>query len=175
MLEGLRARGIEPTVTVHIFTDPTWVLDLRHLDCAAAPTDQNLCGWPNPEVAGEFVELATELATRFGDLVDEWSTFNEPLVYLLNGYVLGMFPPGQSTTDRETVLANAMPVLRNMPTRMPGLHGDHAADTERGRRRRRARVFHKLGAVVQAATPATTRPLLPQSCAASSTSPSRTP
>ena len=39
----------------------------------------------------EYVNFAVE---RLGDLVCEWVTFNEPNVYTVFGYLLGIFPPG---------------------------------------------------------------------------------
>jgi beta-glucosidase/6-phospho-beta-glucosidase/beta-galactosidase len=120
VLEALRARGIEPMVTLHHFTEPIWTQDLSDLDCASGPTDANLCGWTNPEVPAEFAEFSAEAAARFGDLVDEWTTFNEPGGYLLSGYLGGIFPPGEFNLTRSDIIANVLPVAE-------GLMDGHAA------------------------------------------------
>ncbi len=100
LLEELRARGIHPMVTVHHFSAPVWVDDPRREDCSAGPTDEWLCGWGHPEggplVAAELAEHTALLAERFGDLVDEWCTFNEPVNYLFASYGAAQFPPGRN-------------------------------------------------------------------------------
>jgi beta-glucosidase/6-phospho-beta-glucosidase/beta-galactosidase len=107
-LEGLVARGIRPMVTVHHFSNPIWVHDPRDRDCAQGPRDENLCGLGHavggPLVIEEMAEHARLLAARFGDLVDEWCTVNEPVNYVFFAYGVGQFPPGkfgilQATTD----------------------------------------------------------------------------
>ncbi|MDP2306322.1 MAG: family 1 glycosylhydrolase [Pseudomonadota bacterium] len=120
VLEALRARGIEPMVTLHHFTEPIWVQDLADLECAGGPTDANLCGWTNPDVPAEFAEFSAEAALRFGDLVDEWTTFNEPGGYLLSGYLGGIFPPGEFNLSGADIQANVIPVA-------VGLADGHAA------------------------------------------------
>lgn len=99
-LEALRAAGIRPLVTIHHFSNPVWVADPRDLACSQGPIDTNLCGLGSnggPEIIDEMAEHARLLATRFGDLVDEWGTVNEPINYLLAAYGTGTFPPGKFT------------------------------------------------------------------------------
>ncbi|MDQ3364176.1 MAG: family 1 glycosylhydrolase [Myxococcota bacterium] len=101
-LEAMRAMGIRPVVTIHHFSNPVWVADPRAISCPGGPTDTNLCGLGSaggPQIVEELREHATLLATRFGDLVDEWGTVNEPINYLFAGYVVGVFPPGVLSLD----------------------------------------------------------------------------
>jgi beta-glucosidase/6-phospho-beta-glucosidase/beta-galactosidase len=101
-LESLRARGITPLVTVHHFSNPVWVADPRGTACSGGPTDTNLCGFGGPggaQITAELSEHATLLATRFGDLVDDWGTVNEPVNYLFAAYAVGQFPPGGLSLD----------------------------------------------------------------------------
>lgn len=114
VIDALRARGIEPMITLHHFTEPIWLQDLSDLACEAGPTDANLCGWTHPEVPAEFAEFCAEAAARFGDDVDEWTTYNEPGGYLLSGYLGGAFPPGYTNLTVETVQANVIPVAAGM-------------------------------------------------------------
>ena len=115
-LDGLKAAGIRPVVSVHHFSNPVWVDDPRDPACAAGPTDANLCGWGHPtggpEVVKSFAAFATLLATRFGDRVDEWGTVNEPVNYLLSSYGIGMFPPGKSLALSK-LIDGFMPVVRS--------------------------------------------------------------
>ncbi len=100
LLEALKAKGIRPMVTVHHFSNPVWVADPRDAACANGPTDQNLCGLGHPAggplVVAEMADHARLLAERFGDLVDDWCTVNEPVNYVLAAYGNGQFPPGKN-------------------------------------------------------------------------------
>ncbi len=116
VIQALRDRDIEPMVTLHHFTEPIWVQDLSRLDCEGGPVDDNLCGWTNPAVPEEFAEFSAEAATRLGDLVDEWTTFNEPGGYLLSGYLGGAFPPGYSNLTAQSAIDNVLPVMAGLAT-----------------------------------------------------------
>jgi beta-glucosidase len=101
-LEALRAFGIRPLVTIHHFSNPVWVADPRATACQGGPTDTNLCGFGSPggtAIGDQLAEHAALLAQRFGDLVDEWGTVNEPINYLLAAYAIGEFPPGGVSLD----------------------------------------------------------------------------
>ncbi|MBX3160338.1 MAG: glycoside hydrolase family 1 protein [Deltaproteobacteria bacterium] len=113
-LEALRALGIRPLVTLHHFSNPVWVADPRAIACTAGPSDTNLCGLGSPggaQVVAEMAEHAGLMAERFGDLVDEWGTLNEPINYLVAGYGLGLFPPGLVTINDFS--GKLVPVVRD--------------------------------------------------------------
>lgn len=118
LIDALVAAGIRPMITVHHFSNPVWVADPRDKDCAAGPSDTNLCGFGHPvggpQIIEEIGEHAALLAQRYGDRVDEWGTVNEPVNYLLASYGVGSFPPGQSNILSETkLLQNFMPAVRD--------------------------------------------------------------
>lgn len=95
MVGLLRARGIEPMVTLHHFTDPLWLTDLG--------------AWENPKVEDYFARFTTRVVEALGDQVTLWCTVNEPIVYAYNGFAAGgAFPPGASNIRR------AFGVLRQM-------------------------------------------------------------
>ena len=99
-LETMKAMGVRPLVTLHHFSNPVWVMDPREPTCAAGPTDTNLCGFGGPGgpmIVEEMGAHAALMAQRFGDLVDEWGTVNEPFIYMLAAYGIGNFPPGKNT------------------------------------------------------------------------------
>lgn len=81
MLAALRARGLEPFVTLHHFTHPLWL--------------EEQGGWANPAAVGHFADYARVVAEALGDRVSMWCTLNEPLVFATQGYLLGRFPPGK--------------------------------------------------------------------------------
>lgn len=80
LIDELIAAGIEP-----------W-LCLYHWDLPQALQDQG--GWLNRDIAGWFAEYARLIATRFGDRVRRFATFNEPSVFTLFGYGFAWHPPG---------------------------------------------------------------------------------
>jgi beta-glucosidase len=94
MLQGLHARGIEPMVTLHHFTNPLWLADDG--------------GWENPETVDRFACFARRVVEALGQHCDLWCTINEPNVYSFFGYVDGTWPPGKS--DQKT----AFLVMRHM-------------------------------------------------------------
>ncbi len=134
-LMQLRALGIRPMVTLHHFSNPIWVADPREPDCTAAgtlPSDQNLCGLGHPTGGAMVVQAMADhaklMAERFGDLVDEWGTINEPVNYLLAAYGVGSFPPGRFTISQ--LQAKFLPVVRDFIAAQAAMYkAVKAADT----------------------------------------------
>lgn len=81
VLQALRDRGMEPMVTLHHFTNPTWIADAG--------------GWEAPGTAEHFASFAERVTDQLGDLARFWITINEPTVIAYQGYVRGEWPPGK--------------------------------------------------------------------------------
>ena len=115
-IDALLAEGIRPMLTLHHFSNPTWVADPRDSECVRGPSDVNLCGLGHPVggplVVEEMRQHAALIASRFGNRVDEWATLNEPVNYLLAAYGVGSFPPGRSLV-MSSLLEGFMPVVRD--------------------------------------------------------------
>lgn len=94
MIGLLRARGIEPMVSLHHFTDPLWL------------SEQG--GWENPLIPDYFSRFVARVVEALGDQVTLWSTINEPNIYAYIGYLGGHFPPGVNSLPRM------VKVMRNM-------------------------------------------------------------
>jgi beta-galactosidase len=104
----IRARGMRPIVTLSHFTLPRWIHDpLATRDALAKvgaddplPPRNAPRGWLDRATVGEFAKYARYAAWKFGDLVDDWTPLNEPIVVATNGFVnvpgafAGWFPPG---------------------------------------------------------------------------------
>ena len=113
-LQALHDMGIRPLVTVNHYSMPVWVADPRDPDCTMGASGSNLCGFGGPmgsAVAQAMGEHAALLAQRFGDLVDEWGTVNEPVSWLLAAYGIGEFPPGKNGIS--DIVAALSPALRD--------------------------------------------------------------
>jgi beta-glucosidase len=80
VLEGLRERGISPLVTLY------------HWDLPQALEDEG--GWTSRDTAERFAEYAELVFDGLGDLVEDWTTHNEPYVTAFLGYALGTKAPG---------------------------------------------------------------------------------
>lgn len=131
MLEALRARGIEPMVTLHHFTDPLWL---------AADG-----GWLDARTPARFARFVEYAVSALGDLCSLWCTINEPVIFATQGYLNGEFPPGLRD------IGATLRVVRNL------LLGHAAAATAI----RRVSPRHKVGLVhhVRPLDPASLSPL----------------
>src|SRR6185369_12459609 len=69
-----------------------------HWDMPQAVDD--LGGWTSRDVVGWFAEYAALVATRYGDRVKRFATFNEPSIFTLFGYAFGSGQEGMPARDR---------------------------------------------------------------------------
>ena len=106
MAAGLRARGLTPLVTLHHFVNPLWLAERG--------------GWENPDVVGWFERYVRRVAEVLSDQVDLWATINEPNVYMYQGWVSGVFPPGKK--DMFTAMRVAGTLLRAHAAAYRALH-----------------------------------------------------
>jgi beta-glucosidase len=75
----LEQRGLEPVVTLHHFSNPSWFTRRG--------------GWARSDSTGYFVRYVERLTRELGERVKYWVTVNEPTVYVMQGYVTGEWPP----------------------------------------------------------------------------------
>lgn len=81
VLLRLAQNHIRPLVTLYHFSYPIW-LDEEG-------------GFESKNVVDYFKRYTQYVIEKLGDLVCEFITINEPNVFLLNGYVAGLWPPGK--------------------------------------------------------------------------------
>ena len=86
LVEGLRERGIDPLVTLY------------HWDLPQALEDDG--GWASRDTVDRFAEYAELVFDGLGDLVEDWTTHNEPWVTSFLGYALGTKAPGATDWPR---------------------------------------------------------------------------
>lgn len=84
VIETLRANNIEPLVTIHHFTNPVWL--------------SKKGAWEDRKIEDYFARYTRIVAREFGDIVSNWVTINEPMVYVLMGYILSHWPPAKKST-----------------------------------------------------------------------------
>lgn len=83
-VDHLHDLSIEPCVTLFHYTHPRWFHDTTP--------------WTSTSSVDEFVQFAIATAEALGPGVRMWTLFNEPLVFLLAGYIDGQIPPGLADT-----------------------------------------------------------------------------
>jgi len=83
MISYMKAKGIQPLMTLHHFTHPMWF--------------EKMGGFAEPENIPVFLKFVAYAVRTFGDLVNEYITINEPNVFAVQGYYTGEFPPGQKS------------------------------------------------------------------------------
>lgn len=76
---SLRARNIEPLVTLHHFTNPIWF--------------SKSGGWENRRCVANFLRYCDFVVRPLAKYVRYWITINEPMVYIYHAYILGVWPP----------------------------------------------------------------------------------
>ncbi len=81
LCKALIKENITPVVTLHHFTHPIWF--------------EELGAFENAENTKHFIEFSKIVFNYLQDLVPIWCTFNEPSVFVAQGYFNGIFPPGK--------------------------------------------------------------------------------
>ncbi|MEK7615415.1 MAG: family 1 glycosylhydrolase, partial [Patescibacteria group bacterium] len=79
----LRQNGIEPFVTLWHFTVPLWVRDQG--------------GWESAQTIEDFAAFTKRIVEALGEDVRFWITVNEPIVYAVQSYLIGVWPPQQKS------------------------------------------------------------------------------
>jgi beta-glucosidase len=79
VVAALRIRNLEPLVTLHHFTNPAWFLRRG--------------GWTRRDSVDLFARYVRRVADALAPSVKYWLTINEPIVYVMEGYILGEWPP----------------------------------------------------------------------------------
>ena len=85
MFAAMKARGLQPVVTLNHYALPVWIHDAPtcHVDFANCERR----GWVDDErTIREIAKFSGFVAKEFGGDVDRWATLNEPLQNMLFGY-----------------------------------------------------------------------------------------
>lgn len=80
VINSLLKYDLKPIVTLHHFTNPIWFIERG--------------GWLSSKNIDAFLEYLRLIVSQLCNKVEYWLIFNEPLVYLYNGYISGLWPPG---------------------------------------------------------------------------------
>jgi beta-galactosidase len=103
LFAALKARGLQPLVTLDHYTLPTWIHDAVgcHLDLDTCTQR----GWlDHDRIIGEISKYAGFVAQEFGGEVDRWATLNEPMTAVV---VAGFLFPSAQRSNPPGVLLRA--------------------------------------------------------------------
>jgi beta-glucosidase len=103
VIRALVKRSINPVVTLHHFTNPSWFTGRG--------------GWLRKDAPDYFRRYATTVVRALCDDVRLWVTFNEPMVLVYHSYVRGIWPP------QERSFGKAERVIRNLAASHIGAYG----------------------------------------------------
>ncbi|MDO5502931.1 MAG: family 1 glycosylhydrolase [Actinomycetia bacterium] len=81
-IAAIREAGIEPLVTLHHFSHPSWF--------------EGLGAFTNPHSVERFLAFTRVVVQALGDLVTDWVTINEPNVYATQAYLYKETPPART-------------------------------------------------------------------------------
>jgi beta-glucosidase len=112
LVDELLAAGIRPFPTLY------------HWDLPQALEDRG--GWSNRDTAGRFADYAEAVVRSLGDRVTDWMIFNEPSIFTLMGYLIGIHAPGRRDPEAflrsvHTVNLAQADAFRAMRSRGAGL------------------------------------------------------
>ncbi|XP_052193424.1 beta-glucosidase 12-like isoform X1 [Diospyros lotus] len=88
LIDQLLANGIKPFVTLHHFDTPQAL-------------EKKYESFLNDEIVIDYADYAEFCFKTFGDRVKNWITFNEPNVFIPQGYDLGTLAPGRCSKWRN--------------------------------------------------------------------------
>ena len=95
VINELLANNIEPFVTLYHWDLPQ---ELANDPDGKSEGDKLFGkGWLDASIADDFVVFAEACFHQFGDRVQNWLTFNEPLTFVNMGYSAGIHAPGRCT------------------------------------------------------------------------------
>jgi beta-glucosidase len=86
-VELLEHLSVEPVATLLHYTHPLWFWREG--------------GWDDPRSVSWFARFAERVADALAPRVRRWVTLNEPIVFLLGGYLAGLIPPGHRSFSRS--------------------------------------------------------------------------
>lgn len=82
LLDLLKENNITPFITLHHFTHPQWF--------------EKKGGFEKKRNIPYFVRFCKKVFLEYKDKAKYWVTFNEPGVFVFQGYMRGVYPPGKT-------------------------------------------------------------------------------
>lgn len=94
ILNACDKNGLIPSVTLFHFSSPEWFFKEK----------DGKRGWERDDALEHFERFVRAVVKAFGKRVEHWCTLNEPMVYVFNGYLEGIFPPNEKRSSPAEVV-----------------------------------------------------------------------
>ncbi len=112
----LEKNKLKPSATLLHFSTPEWFWEEKN----------GKSGWEREDALEHWDIFVREVVRHFGKDVSHWCTLNEPMVYVVNGYMAGLFPPNEQRRDVVEVIPIMETLLKAHASAYRILHGDAA-------------------------------------------------
>lgn len=108
MFEDLKANRIKLIANLYHWSIPLWMHD--PIKVRDGRLKQRATGWLNPEIADEFAKYAAYIAWKLDDLIESYSTLNEPDAVTTLGFGSSVFkfPPGRPSEHLRKIAVQNM-------------------------------------------------------------------
>jgi beta-glucosidase len=111
VLEAIRAAGLEAWASLVHTSLPGWFSEDER-----GFLDERMARWAWPAHVDRIAET-------FGDLVDGWVTFHEPVRYALDAWLLGRLPPGRTDANDTRQGLRLLQAADNQAARLLAVRG----------------------------------------------------
>ncbi len=117
VIAAAKAHGLTPHVSLFHFSTPEWFWQ-----------EQNgKRGWERDDALAHWHRYVSAVSALLGPEINHWCTLNEPMVYVLWGYIEGVFPPLEQRDGPIDVAPVVAQLLRAHADAYQVLHHDAAA------------------------------------------------
>ena len=117
VIAAAKANGLTPHVSLFHFSTPEWFWEEW----------QGKRGWERSDALAHWNRYVSAVSTLLGPDIDFWCTLNEPMVYVLWGYMEGIFPPLEQRAAPVAVAPVVAQLLKAHASAYQILHRDAAA------------------------------------------------
>lgn len=91
ILASLKKHKITPIVSLFHFSTPEWFWFEKN----------GKRGWERDDAIELFSKFVSSVVENYGTEISHWCTLNEPMTYIFNGYMQGIFPPLEQRSINE--------------------------------------------------------------------------
>lgn len=106
LLAAMKRHNLQPFATLFHFDTPAWLWQ----GPAAPQADRR--GFERPDALAHFERYVKAVAEHLGGEISLYCTLNEPMVYVYNGFLEGIFPPHERRGDPARVAPLVAQLLR---------------------------------------------------------------
>ena len=117
VISAAKANGLKPHVSLFHFSTPEWFWEEK----------DGKRGWERLDALSHWHRYVSAVSALFGQEINHWCTLNEPMVYVLWGYIEGIFPPLEQRAAPVDVAPVVAQLLRAHAAAYEILHRDAAA------------------------------------------------